>query len=147
MEPGVEAGIASEAGEVQPGGGQGVLEFLRDVGKHFSVNVMLARETVKRSAPRQLTAFKDPAPQFAGVTAQLVTYKRKDGVELAATVYLPAGYDKAKDGALPFLLWAYPREFGSTDAASQVIGSPYRFTRPSGCFTATTASPSSIRYS
>src|SRR4051794_33637451 len=29
-------------------GGQSVLEFLRDVGKHFSVNVMLARETVKR---------------------------------------------------------------------------------------------------
>ncbi|WP_345422111.1 tyrosine--tRNA ligase [Pseudonocardia xishanensis] len=29
-------------------GGQGVLEFLRDVGKHFSVNVMLARDTVKR---------------------------------------------------------------------------------------------------
>ena len=29
-------------------GGQTVLEFLRDVGKHFSVNVMLARETVKR---------------------------------------------------------------------------------------------------
>ncbi|HEY0812412.1 MAG TPA: tyrosine--tRNA ligase [Pseudonocardia sp.] len=29
-------------------GGQTTLEFLRDVGKHFSVNVMLARETVKR---------------------------------------------------------------------------------------------------
>ncbi len=29
-------------------GGLSVLEFLRDVGKHFSVNVMLARETVKR---------------------------------------------------------------------------------------------------
>jgi tyrosyl-tRNA synthetase len=29
-------------------GGQSVLEFLRDVGKHFSVNVMLGRETVKR---------------------------------------------------------------------------------------------------
>ncbi|MCP2168176.1 tyrosine--tRNA ligase [Goodfellowiella coeruleoviolacea] len=29
-------------------GGQSVLEFLRDVGKHFSVNVMLARETIKR---------------------------------------------------------------------------------------------------
>jgi len=28
--------------------GQTTLEFLRDVGKHFSVNVMLARETVKR---------------------------------------------------------------------------------------------------
>ncbi len=29
-------------------GPQSVLEFLRDVGKHFSVNTMLARETVKR---------------------------------------------------------------------------------------------------
>ncbi len=29
-------------------GGQRTLEFLRDVGKHFSINVMLGRETVKR---------------------------------------------------------------------------------------------------
>ncbi len=29
-------------------GGLTALEFLRDVGKHFSINVMLARETVKR---------------------------------------------------------------------------------------------------
>jgi tyrosyl-tRNA synthetase len=29
-------------------GGLSVLEFLRDVGKHFSVNVMLSRETVRR---------------------------------------------------------------------------------------------------
>ncbi|GDY30967.1 tyrosine--tRNA ligase [Gandjariella thermophila] len=29
-------------------GEQRVLDFLRDIGKHFSVNVMLARETVKR---------------------------------------------------------------------------------------------------
>jgi tyrosyl-tRNA synthetase len=29
-------------------GQQSVLEFLRDVGKHFSINTMLARETVKR---------------------------------------------------------------------------------------------------
>jgi tyrosyl-tRNA synthetase len=29
-------------------GGQTTLEFLRDVGKHFSINVMLNRETVKR---------------------------------------------------------------------------------------------------
>ncbi len=37
-----------------------VLEFLRDVGKHFSVNVMLARETVKRrlaSDGRSFTEF------------------------------------------------------------------------------------------
>jgi dipeptidyl aminopeptidase/acylaminoacyl peptidase len=79
-----------------------------------------------------LTSFRDPAPQFAGVTSQLVTYKRKDGVDLSATVYLPAGYDVKRDGPLPFFLWAYPLEYGSAAAASQVIGSPYRFTRPTG---------------
>lgn len=91
-----------------------------------------ARDLVRRIAPRPLTQFGDPAPQFAAVTKEVVQYKRKDGVQLQATVYLPPGYDKARDGALPFLLWAYPREFGSAEAASQVIGSPYRFTRPGG---------------
>jgi dipeptidyl aminopeptidase/acylaminoacyl peptidase len=91
-----------------------------------------ARDLVRRIAPVQLTRFTDPAPQFAGVTKERVRYTRKDGVQLQATVYLPPGYDKARDGALPFLLWAYPREFGSADAASQVMGSPYRFTRPGG---------------
>lgn len=90
------------------------------------------RNLVRKIAPIQLTKFMDPAPQFAGVKREKVSYKRKDGVTLQATVYLPPGYDKAKDGAIPFLLWAYPREFGSAEAASQVIGSPYRFTRPGG---------------
>jgi dipeptidyl aminopeptidase/acylaminoacyl peptidase len=90
------------------------------------------RALVTREAPVQLTRLADPAPQFAGVTSKLVTYKRRDGVELSATVYLPAGYDQKRDGPLPFFLWAYPLEFGSAAAASQVVGSPYRFTRPSG---------------
>jgi dipeptidyl aminopeptidase/acylaminoacyl peptidase len=79
----------------------------------------------------QLTRFKDPAPAFAGVTQQLITYTRADSVQLSATLFLPAGYDKGK-GPLPFFFWAYPREFLDADAASQVVGSPYRFTRPSG---------------
>jgi len=78
-----------------------------------------------------LTSFRDPAPQFAGVTSQLITYKRNDGVQLSAKLYLPAGYDKSK-GPLPFFLWAYPQEFKTAAAASQVLGSPYRFVRPSG---------------
>lgn len=90
------------------------------------------RETRARSAPRQLTNFSDPAPQFAGVTSELITYKRKDGVQLSGTLYLPAGYDKTRDGPLPFLLWAYPREFRSAAAAAQVQGSPHRFVRPNG---------------
>jgi dipeptidyl aminopeptidase/acylaminoacyl peptidase len=80
----------------------------------------------------QITHAKDPAPEFSGVTHEFVKYKRADGVDLTATVYLPAGYDKQRDGPLPFFLWAYPAEFESAAAASQVSGSAYRFTRPQG---------------
>lgn len=89
------------------------------------------RDLKTRRAPVQLTRFADPAPQFAGVTRRLIRYKRADGVDLSATLYLPAGYDSTK-GPLPFLFWAYPTEFVSAAAAAQVRGSPYRFSRPSG---------------
>ncbi len=82
-------------------------------------------------ALRQLTHFVDPAPEFANVTKQLITYTRADGVQLSATLYLPAGYTPAQ-GRLPFLFWAYPREFKSAAAAAQVVGSPYTFVRPTG---------------
>ncbi len=81
-------------------------------------------------ARTMLTQFKDPAPQLTGIEKQLVTYDRKDGVKLSATVYLPPGY---KPGTkLPFVLWAYPAEFTDAAAASQVSGSPNRFTTISG---------------
>jgi dipeptidyl aminopeptidase/acylaminoacyl peptidase len=78
-----------------------------------------------------LTEFKDPAPQFAGMTRELIKYKRADGVDLSATLYLPAGYNRSR-GPLPFLFWAYPQEFKTAAAAAQVRGSPYRFVRPLG---------------
>jgi dipeptidyl aminopeptidase/acylaminoacyl peptidase len=78
-----------------------------------------------------LTDFKDPAPQFAGITRELIKYKRADGVELSATLYLPAGYNRTR-GPLPFLFWAYPQEFKTAAAAAQVRGSPYLFVRPQG---------------
>jgi dipeptidyl aminopeptidase/acylaminoacyl peptidase len=79
---------------------------------------------------RALTEFKDPAPQLTGIQKQLVTYDRKDGVKLSATVYLPPDY---KPGTrLPFVLWAYPAEFTDAATASQVVGSPNRFTTIGG---------------
>jgi dipeptidyl aminopeptidase/acylaminoacyl peptidase len=79
---------------------------------------------------RALTAFKDPAPQLRGVTKQFVTYKRKDGVALNGTLYLPPDY---KAGTrLPVVMWAYPREFGDADSAGQITGSPSRFTTYTG---------------
>ena len=77
-----------------------------------------------------MTDFKDPQPQLRGVTHQFVTYQRKDGVKLSATLYLPPGY---KPGTrLPVIMWAYPREFGDADSASQITGSGNRFTTVSG---------------
>jgi dipeptidyl aminopeptidase/acylaminoacyl peptidase len=79
---------------------------------------------------KAVTDFKDPQPQLRGVTHQFVTYQRKDGVKLSATLYLPPGY---KPGTrLPVIMWAYPREFGDADSASQITGSPNRFTTVTG---------------
>ncbi len=77
-----------------------------------------------------LTAFRDPAPQLTGIQKQFVTYDRPDGVKLSATVYLPPGYQAGT--RLPFVLWAYPAEFADADTASQVSGSPNRFTTIGG---------------
>ena len=76
-----------------------------------------------------ITKLSDPAPYFATVKSELITYTRPDGIKLSATLYLPPGYDKSQ-GRLPFFFWAYPREFQSADAASQLTGSPYQFKRP-----------------
>jgi dipeptidyl aminopeptidase/acylaminoacyl peptidase len=80
--------------------------------------------------PVQITRFADPAPQLAGVTQRLVTYKRPDGVDLSGTLYLPAGYDEKRDGPLPLLMWAYPTEFTDAAVAGQVVDTQNRFTRP-----------------
>ncbi len=83
-----------------------------------------------KSTRRALTSFTDPAPELAGVKKELVTYERADGVQLSATLYLPADYQAGQ--RLPLVVWAYPREFNDPALASQVSGSQYRFTRPSG---------------
>jgi len=86
----------------------------------------------KGAKAKALTTFPDRAPQFAGVSKQTITYKRADGVTLSGTLYLPAGYDKAKSGPLPLLMWAYPAEFTDAAVASQTVDEGNRFTRPAG---------------
>jgi dipeptidyl aminopeptidase/acylaminoacyl peptidase len=84
---------------------------------------------LKSNTAKAITSFTDPQPGIRGVTKQKITYKRKDGVDLAADLYLPSGYNKEKDGLLPVLMWAYPREFKSAADAAQLRGSKYTFTR------------------
>ncbi len=91
--------------------------FIRDNRKGFS---------------HAITTIANPTPQLAKVQKEVIRYKRADGVDLNATLYLPPGYEPKKDGPLPVLMWAYPAEFKSAAAASQITTSPYRFIRMSG---------------
>ncbi len=118
---------------------ESVITVLSDDGKK-----LLTRYETKTEAPNYfvrdlaangktaVTAFKDPHPQITTALAnrEFVTYERKDGVKLSGTVYLPTSYKKGD--RLPMFVWAYPREFADPTAASQVVGSPNRFTTVSG---------------
>lgn len=86
-------------------------------------------QTKRRMASRQLTDFPNPFDGIKDINKELVTYKRKDGLDLSAVIYTPAGYEPEKDGPLPVLMWAYPREYKSAAIASQVRGTKYGFTR------------------
>lgn len=87
------------------------------------------RDLAANGKLRELTHFPNPLPQLVGVKKEQIRYRRKDGVELTGTLYLPPHYDPKKDGPRPMLMWAYPAEFKSADAAGQVTDSPYRFNR------------------
>lgn len=83
----------------------------------------------KKADPRRITNFPHPTPELLGVSKEMIRYERADGVDLMGTLYLPAGYDKERDGRLPVVLWAYPQEYKDADLAGQVQDSPYRFDR------------------
>lgn len=76
-----------------------------------------------------LTAIPHPFPEMAQVKKEQLNYTRADGLPLSATLYLPPDY-KPEDGPLPTLVWAYPREYKTAQAAGQVKGSPHSFVRP-----------------
>jgi dipeptidyl aminopeptidase/acylaminoacyl peptidase len=77
----------------------------------------------------QLTRFEHPYPGLKGVSKQEVKFIRSDGIDMSGDLYLPKDYDAERDGGLPTIMWAYPREYKSAAAAGQVNGSPYSFIR------------------
>lgn len=97
-------------------------ESQKDVPNYYIKNLML------RIADQPITTFTNPYPQMEGVSKEKISYKRADGIDLTGDLYLPKGYDKAKDGPLPVLIWAYPREFNSAADAAQIRGSQDKFT-------------------
>lgn len=118
---------------------EGTFEFVADVLDSKNLKFITRKESktevpnffIKnlklRIADMPITAFKNPYPGMVGVSKQKVKYTRKDGIELTGDLYLPKGYNKEKDGALPVYLWAYPREFNNAADAAQVRGSENKF--------------------
>jgi dipeptidyl aminopeptidase/acylaminoacyl peptidase len=74
----------------------------------------------------QVTFFPNPYGSGPLPKKQVLHYKRADGVDLSANLYLPPGY-KPADGPLPTLMEAYPTEYKTKAAAGQVTGSPFQF--------------------
>ena len=75
---------------------------------------------------KQVTFFPSPYGNAPLPKKRVLKYKRADGVELSANLYLPVGYQPG-GGPLPTLMEAYPTEYKTKSAAGQVIGSPYEF--------------------
>ena len=97
-------------------------ESQKEVPNYFIKNLVL------KIADQPITHFVNPYPQLEGITKEKIKYKRSDGVDLTGDLYLPKGYQKDKDGPLPVLIWAYPREFNSASDAAQIRGSKDKFT-------------------
>ncbi len=85
------------------------------------------RNIRKGGEARQITQFDSPFENLASIHKEVITYKREDGLDLSATLYLPPGYDKSKKEKLPMLMWAYPREFKDKSSAGQVVTSSNQF--------------------
>lgn len=78
----------------------------------------------------QVTNFENPFKEMQDVHKEVINYKRDDGLDLSATLYLPVGYDQNKKEKLPMLMWAYPREYKDKNTAGQVTSSPHEFIFP-----------------
>jgi len=84
-------------------------------------------EAVVASTMRAITQIPDPTPAVRAIKKRLVTYKRKDGVDLSFTLYTPPDY---KEGTrVPAILAAYPLDYANSKTAGEISGSEQYFTR------------------
>lgn len=118
---------------------EGQFEFISEVLDANKLIVLSRKEShtqvpnyyirdLRSNSEKAVTTFANPYAKLDGITREKLSYKRADGIDLTGDLYLPKGYDPKRDGPLPVIIWAYPREFNSAADAAQVRGSKDRFT-------------------
>lgn len=85
---------------------------------------------IRKQSLTPITRHDNPFKVLNHVHKEVIRYKRSDGVELSATLYLPVDYDPSQKGKLPMIMWAYPNEFKDKASAGQITSSPNEFTAP-----------------
>lgn len=107
--------------------------------RNTSESMVLAREsstsppnlwlwTAKTASKEPLTQFADEVPAMTQAEKKPFVFKRKDGLTMSGTLYLPR---VGKPGAkLPAVVWAYPQEYRSAAVAGQVRITTQRYSRP-----------------
>ena len=105
-------------------------EYLTSVQSKTDYPNYYVRNIKRRTAPYAITFFENPFKSIESVHKEIIKYKRADGLELSATLYLPLGYDTLKKEKMPMIMWAYPKEFKSKKNASQSTASDNSFTYP-----------------
>lgn len=100
-----------------------VLQSKNDYPNYYFRNIKSGKLTT-------ITTFSNPFESIKNVYKEVIKYKRKDGVDLSGTLYLPVGYDSSKKEKLPLLIWAYPAEFKDKNSAGQNDKNPNEFTFP-----------------
>ena len=89
------------------------------------------RNIKNKKGLKQITFNQNPFASIKNVHKEVIKYKRKDGVELSGTLYLPANYNrKNPTEKLPLLIWAYPAEYKDKNSAGQSSANPNEFTFP-----------------
>ncbi len=83
----------------------------------------------KKNTLKAITQFENPFKSIQSIHNEVLTYKRADGLDLSAKLYLPVGYEKGKK--YPMVMWAYPQEFKDKTSAAQVTANPNEFIFPS----------------
>ena len=83
---------------------------------------------IRNNQIKQITNYKNPFGALSGVTQTLLLYKRKDGTDLSAKLYLPAQSEDMD--CLPLIMWAYPMEYKDKHTAGQNTSSKHEFIYP-----------------